>query len=81
VVLAGPGRPWPARARSASHPRARAQRLDVLLGILGFFTAVALVQAVVLELRGDPAGFAALLLLVLLVLLGLTYRARRRTGI
>ncbi len=77
--------PWwaPGRggARAPSNPRARAQRLDVLLGILGFFAAMALVQAVVLELRGDPAVGAALLLLALVVLLAVTYRARRRTGI
>lgn len=73
-----PGR---AGARAPSNPRARAQRLDVLLGILGFFTVMAFLQAVVLELRGEPATFAALLLLVLVVLDVLTYRARRRTGI
>ena len=37
-------------------PRARAQRLEMLLGILGFFTFMALVQTVVFEVRGDPAG-------------------------
>jgi hypothetical protein len=62
---------------TGSHPRARAQRLEMLIGILGFFTVMALVQAVVLELRGDPAGFAAVLLAVLLLLLGLAVRARR----
>jgi hypothetical protein len=40
-------------------PRAKAQRLDLLLGILGFFAFMALVQTVVLEVRGDPAGFSA----------------------
>ena len=44
---------------TGSHPRARAQRLEMLIGILGFFAFMALVQAVVLEVRGEPAGFAA----------------------
>ena len=75
--------PWyNSRARATrSHPRARAQRLDVLIGILGFFTVMALLQAVVLELRGDDAAVAVLVLLGCLVLLGLAYRARRRTGV
>ena len=46
----GPGR----------HPRARAQRLEVLIGILGFFTLMAVIQTVTLELRGDPAAWSAL---------------------
>ncbi len=70
------------RARAArTNPRARAQRLDVLIGILGFFTVMAFLQAVVLEIRGDPATGAALILLVFAVALGLAWRARRRTGI
>ena len=62
---------------TGSHPRARAQRLEMLMGVLGFFTVMALVQAVVLEVRGEPAGFAAGVLAVLLLLLGLVVRARR----
>ena len=62
---------------TGSHPRARAQRLEMLIGILGFFTVMALVQAVVLEVRGEPAGLAAAVLAVLLLLLGLVVRARR----
>ena len=62
-------------------PRARAQRLEVLLGILGFFTFMALVQTVVLEVRGDPAGFSAAVLAVLVVAVWLTWRARRNTGV
>lgn len=72
-----PRRAW----ASGSHPRALAQRLDLLIGILGFFTAMAFLQAAVLEIRGQPAGFAAVVLLVLVVGLGLSVRARRRTGI
>ena len=70
------------RSRGArSHPRARAQRLDVLIGILGFFTLMAFLQAAVLEVTGRPAGTAALILLALVVGLGFAIRARRRTGI
>jgi flagellin-like protein len=65
----------------ASHPRARAQRLDVLIGILSFFVLMALIQAVTYELRGQSAIWAALVLLALVVALGLAYRARRRTGV
>jgi hypothetical protein len=56
----------------------RAQRLDVVLGILGFFGLMALVQTVVLELGGKPAAASALLLLGLLVAFWLVLRARRR---
>jgi hypothetical protein len=62
-------------------PRARAQRLDMLLGILSFFTAAAAIQTVVLELRGDSALGAALLLLVLVLATWATWRARRNTGV
>jgi len=60
--------------------RARAQRLDMVLGILGFFAFMAVVQTVVLEVRGEPAGFSAALLAVLLGLLYLVWRARKNTG-
>jgi uncharacterized membrane protein YqjE len=70
------------RSRGASsHPRARAQRLDVLIGILGFFTLMAFIQTVTYELQGRSAGPAALLLLALVVALWLAVRARRRTGV
>jgi len=61
--------------------RARAQRLDMLLGILGVFAFLAVVQTVVLEVRGDPAGASALLLAVLLAALWLVWRMRRNTGV
>ena len=60
--------------------RAKAQRLDTLLGILGFFTFMAAVQTVVLEVRGEAAGGSAALLAVLLLACWLTWRARRNTG-
>ncbi len=61
------------------HPRARAQRLEMVIGALGFFTAVAFVITVVAEIRGQPALRPALVLLFFVVLLGLAIRARRRT--
>ena len=61
--------------------RARAQRLDVLLGIIGFFAFMAVVQTVVLEVRGEPAGGSAALLAVLLAVLWFVWRLRRNTGV
>ena len=63
---------------TGSHPRARAQRLDMLIGLLGFFTVMAFIQTALLELRGQSAGGSALLLAVLVVLLLLAARARRK---
>ncbi len=62
-------------------PRAKAQRLDTLLGIIGVFTFMAVVQTVVLEVRGEPAGTSALLLAVLLGVLYMVWRARKNTGV
>lgn len=59
-------------------PRARAQRLEMVCGILGFFTAMALVQAVVREVRGEDAVAEALILLVFSAGFGLALRARLR---
>jgi hypothetical protein len=64
-----------------SHPRARAQRLDVLIGILGFFVFMAFVQTVIFELQNKSAGFSAAVLLALVVALWFAIKARRRTGI
>jgi hypothetical protein len=61
------------------HPRAKAQRLEMVIGVLGFFTAVAFVETVVLELQGKAALRSALILLGFVVLLGLAIRWRRRS--
>ena len=61
------------------HPRAKAQRIEMLIGVLGFFTAIAFVQTVVLELQGKAALRSALILLGFVVLLGLAVRWRRRS--
>lgn len=63
---------------TGSHPRARAQRLDMLIGLLGFFTVMAFIQTVLLEVRGQAAGLSALFLAVLVGLLLLAARARRK---
>jgi hypothetical protein len=57
--------------------RAKAQRLEMLIGILGFFTFMAFVQAVVTEVRGQDAMGEALLLLALCIVLYLVIRLRR----
>lgn len=56
---------------SAVHPVAKRQRLEVLIGILGFFTVMAFIAAVVEVVRGDPGVTPALVLLGCLVLSGL----------
>ena len=61
--------------------RAKAQRLDVLLGIIGFFAFMAVIQTVVLEVRGEPAELSAVLLAVLLGILYAVWRARKNTGV
>lgn len=61
------------------HPRAKAQRIEMLIGVLGFFTAIAFIQTVVLELQGKPALRSAMILLGFVVLLGLAIRWRRRS--
>jgi uncharacterized membrane protein len=60
------------------HPRAKAQRVEMLIGVLGFFTAVAFIETVVMELRGKEALRSAMVLLGFVVLLGLAIRWRRR---
>jgi hypothetical protein len=61
------------------HPRAKAQRIEMVIGVLGFFTAIAFIDTVVLELKGEPALRSALVLLGFVVLLGLAIRWRRRS--
>ena len=61
------------------HPRAKAQRIEMLIGVLGFFTAITFIETVVLELQGRPALRSAMILLGFVVLLGLAVRWRRRS--
>ena len=59
------------------HPQAQRQRLELLVGILGFFTLAALVTAVVAEVRGEPALKESIVLLAFALALGLTIKAWR----
>ncbi len=61
------------------HPRARAQRLEMVIGILGFFTAVAFIVTVVAEVRGQPALRPALVLAGFVVVLAAAVYFRRKT--
>ncbi|WP_420881035.1 hypothetical protein [Rhodococcus sp. (in: high G+C Gram-positive bacteria)] len=63
-----PGRP----------PRGR-QPLEMLIGILGFFTFMAFLAAVVPIVRGEPSVTASLVLLACVVLLGGVVVLHRRT--
>jgi hypothetical protein len=67
----------PKKKKTPMNPRAKAQRLEVLIGILGFFTAISFVSAAVQELRGEPALVEALVLAFFVVCLWLAIRARR----
>jgi hypothetical protein len=60
------------------HPRAKAQRLEMLIGILVFFTVMAFISAVYAEVRGRPALWPAGVLLFFSVVTYLAIRARRR---
>jgi len=62
---------------TGSHPRATAQRLEMVIGILGFFTLMALIQTVVREVRGEDAVGPALLLAVLVGVTGYAIHRRR----
>ena len=54
------------------------QRLEVLGGFVGFFTVLAVVNAVGLIVAGRPSVLASLVLVLMLVLSWLTFRAWRR---
>ncbi|HEY6935250.1 MAG TPA: hypothetical protein VI452_17770 [Marmoricola sp.] len=62
---------------TGSHPRATAQRLEMVIGILGFFTLMALIQTVVREVRGEDAVGPAILLAVLVGVTGYAIHRRR----
>ncbi len=61
-----------------SAPTARAQRLEMTLGILGFFVVISLVYAVVAEVRGQDALKEVGVLILFLVVFSLVWRAWRR---
>jgi protein-S-isoprenylcysteine O-methyltransferase Ste14 len=66
------------RWERSQDPIARRQRKEIVIGFLAFCTLAAFVNAVVAELRGKPALFEALLLLVLVAALALSLRSWRR---
>ena len=68
-------RPWAV----SKHPIARRQRLEVLIGFTGFFTIIALVNALYAEIRGQAAIVEALILLFFVTVLGLLVRSWRRS--
>jgi hypothetical protein len=61
-------------ARAAERRR---ENLDIVLGILGFFTALMFVATAVAEVRGEPSLGRALLLAVMVSLVLVTLRARK----
>ena len=66
---------------TGTNPRARAQRLDMAMGIVGFFVLMAAIQTVVLEVKGKPAGVAALVLLAFVLGFWFLWRLRRRLDV
>lgn len=60
------------------HPVAKRQRLELLVGLFGFFTLMALVSAVVEIVRGTPSVLSSFVLLGCVVLTGLAVFALRR---
>jgi hypothetical protein len=60
-------------------PSARRQRLEMLLGILGFFTVVSFVVAAYAELTGKSGLQEVIVLVVFLVATWFAYTAWRRS--
>lgn len=56
------------------------QQWEMLIGILGFFTLMALIAAVVGIVGGEPGVTPSLVLLALVVALAFAVRAWRRLG-
>jgi Flp pilus assembly protein TadB len=55
---------WTSLVRSSDKERtAKAERFELLVGFLGFFTLAALVFAVIAEVRGDNAVLEVLVLI------------------
>jgi len=57
---------------------ARKQHLEMVLGMLGFFTVISFLVAAAAEVQGKPAGAEVLVLVAFLAATYLTYRAWRR---
>ena len=65
-------------ARTGAGALGTRQRLEMLGGFVGFFTLLALVNAVGLIATGRPSVWASLVLVLMLVLAWLNFRAWRR---
>lgn len=64
--------------RGGADALASRQRLEMLAGFVGFFTLLAVVNAVGLIATGRPSVWASLVLVLMLVLAWLNFRAWRR---
>ena len=64
--------------KAQMNPTARQQRFEVLIGILGFFTFVALVTTVVAEVQGKAAFTEAAVLAVFVLATFFAIRAWNR---
>ena len=60
------------------HPRARRQRLEVFIGVLGFFAAIAVLVFVVDVARGGPLLQPLFVMLGTVLLLGYAIHLWRR---
>lgn len=63
---------------TARERRRRGQRLEALLGFLGFFAVMTLIASARAIIIGEPSILASVILVVVLVLAGFTWRARGR---
>ena len=61
--------------------RTQRRRRALVVALAVAFAFMAVVQTVVLEVRGEPAGTSAVLLAVLLAALWFVWRLRRNTGV
>jgi len=63
----------------AMNPRARNQRLEMVIGIIGFFAVAALVNVVASLVQGQPVLMPLVVLVAFTALLGYAVRVRRRS--
>lgn len=62
------------------HAARQRQRLEAVLGFLGFFGVMTLIAAIVGIVGGQPGLWPSVILLVIVALAALTWRAYRRAG-
>jgi hypothetical protein len=71
-------RPRPPRTPAERTRQRRRENLDMLLGALGFVTAVVFLFTAIDEIKGESSVLRALVLAVLVVLFWATLRLRRK---